>query len=120
LDVNTFPLVPALDTPVPPFAGGRMPVTLVAKLANVVDVEPVPPLAMGSVPFTSPARSIFVTVLLSPLIVLFVSVAVLLSVSTFVGVMIPDSVAMFYSGVLTFCSSKLRFRFQQHALRAEI
>ena len=29
-----------------------MPVTLVVKLANVVDVVPVPPLAIGSVPVT--------------------------------------------------------------------
>jgi hypothetical protein len=50
--------------------------------------KPVPPLAMGSAP---------VNVLFAKAIVLFVSVDVLLAVSTFVGVMIPDSVAMFYS-----------------------
>ena len=36
--------------PVPPLATGRVPVTLVVKLANVVEVVPVPPLAIGSVP----------------------------------------------------------------------
>jgi len=38
--------------PVPPLATGRVPVTLVVKLANVVDVVPVPPFAMGNVPVT--------------------------------------------------------------------
>jgi hypothetical protein len=38
--------------PVPPLATGKVPVTLVVKLANVVDVVPVPPLAIGSVPVT--------------------------------------------------------------------
>jgi hypothetical protein len=33
--------------PVPPFPTGRVPVTLVVKLANVVEVVPVPPEAMG-------------------------------------------------------------------------
>ena len=36
--------------PVPPFATGKVPVTLVAALTNVVDVEPVPPRLMGRVP----------------------------------------------------------------------
>ena len=34
--------------PVPPLATGRVPVTLVAQLTNVVDVVPVPPLATGN------------------------------------------------------------------------
>ena len=65
-----------------------------------------------------------VNVLLPKAMVLLVSVIVFAAVSTFVGVMIPDSVAMIYSsacvGAFTFCSSKLRFRFQQHALRVWI
>lgn len=42
--------------PVPPLATGRVPVTLVVRFANVVDVVPVPPLAIGSVPVTCEAR----------------------------------------------------------------
>ena len=38
--------------PVPPLATGSVPVTLVVRLANVVEVVPVPPLAIGSVPVT--------------------------------------------------------------------
>ena len=34
--------------PVPPFPTGRVPVTLVARLVNVVEVVPVPPEAIGS------------------------------------------------------------------------
>jgi hypothetical protein len=41
---------------VPPFAIGKVPVTLVAKLTNVVDVVPVPPLAIGNVPVTLVAK----------------------------------------------------------------
>ena len=39
-------------TPVPPFANGNVPVTLVARFTYVVDVDPVPPLAIGKVPVT--------------------------------------------------------------------
>lgn len=42
----------AVVTPVPPLATGKVPVTLVVKLANVVEVVPVPPLAIGKVPVT--------------------------------------------------------------------
>jgi hypothetical protein len=68
-----------------------VPVTLVAAFTNVVEVVPVPPFAMGSVPVTPVDKGIFESVLLAPLIVLFVSVAVLVAVTTLVGVMIPDS-----------------------------
>jgi hypothetical protein len=61
------------------------------------DVNPVPPLAAGKVPVTAVVNEIFDSVLELPLIVLFVTVFVLVSVSTLVGVMIPDSVAMLYS-----------------------
>jgi hypothetical protein len=37
---------------VPPLATGKVPVTLVARFAKVVEVVPVPPLAIGSVPVT--------------------------------------------------------------------
>ena len=70
-DVRMFPAVPGLVIPVPPFAA-------------------------GSVPVTSVVKRILVMVLLAPLIVLFVSVAVLVAVSTLVGVMIEDSVVMYY------------------------
>lgn len=53
-------------------------------------VSPVPPLAADNAP---------VNVLLANAIVLFVSVAVLVAVSTLVGVMIEDSVVMYYSGL---------------------
>ena len=43
-------------TPVPPLATGRVPVTLVVKFANVVEVVPVPPLAIGKVPVTPVVR----------------------------------------------------------------
>ena len=36
--------------PVPPLATGSVPVTLVVRLANVVEVVPVPPLAIANVP----------------------------------------------------------------------
>jgi hypothetical protein len=42
---------------VPPLAIGRVPVTLVVRFANVVEVVPVPPLAIGSVPVTCVVRS---------------------------------------------------------------
>jgi len=41
---------------VPPLAIGNVPVTLVVRFVNVVEVVPVPPLAIGSVPVTSEAR----------------------------------------------------------------
>jgi hypothetical protein len=44
--------VPRAVNPVPPLAIGSVPVTLVVRLAKVVDVVPVPPLAIGSVPVT--------------------------------------------------------------------
>ena len=37
-------------TPVPPFATGSVPVTLVAAFTKVVDVVPVPPFAIANVP----------------------------------------------------------------------
>jgi hypothetical protein len=58
------------------------------------DVMPVPPFATGRVPVTPVARLTFVTVLLAPLIVLFVKVSVLLAVMMLVGVMMLDRVAM--------------------------
>ena len=42
--------------PVPPLATGRVPVTLVVRLANVVEVVPVPPFAIGRVPVTCVVR----------------------------------------------------------------
>ncbi len=42
--------------PVPPLATGNVPVTLVVRFANVVEVVPVPPLAIGSVPVTCVAK----------------------------------------------------------------
>jgi len=81
----------SVAAPVPPLATGKVPVTLVAALTKVVEVVPVPPLAMGSVPVTPVDNGIFESVLLAPLIVLFVSVVVLAAVTTLLGVMIPDS-----------------------------
>ena len=49
---NVATPAPKLVMPVPPLATGSVPVTLVVKLVNVVDVVPVPPLAIGSVPVT--------------------------------------------------------------------
>ena len=62
-------------------------------------VNPVPPLAAGKVPVTAVVNEIFDSVLEPPLIVLFVKVSVLLAVGMLVGVMIPDSVDMSYSGL---------------------
>ena len=73
LEVSTLPEVPGADNPVPPFATGKVPVTAVV-------------------------NEIFDSVLELPLIVLFVTVFVLVDVRTLVGVMIPDSVDMSYSG----------------------
>ena len=42
----------SVAAPEPPLATGRVPVTFVVRLANVVEVVPVPPLAMGRVPVT--------------------------------------------------------------------
>ena len=47
-------------TPVPPLFAGKVPVTLDAKLTNVVDVVPVPPLAMAKVPATVTAPDVAV------------------------------------------------------------
>jgi hypothetical protein len=58
------------------------------------EVIPVPPLATGSVPVTPVARLTFVTVLLAALIVLFVTVCVFVAVSTLLGVMMLDRVAI--------------------------
>ena len=44
--------------PVPPLPTGSVPVTLVVRLAKVVDVVPVPPLAIGNVPETPEASRI--------------------------------------------------------------
>ena len=41
-------LAVSVVAPVPPFPTGSVPVTLVVKLANVVEVVPVPPEAIGS------------------------------------------------------------------------
>lgn len=49
---TTAPVPLEVVTPVPPLATGRVPVTLVVKFANVVEVVPVPPLAIGKVPVT--------------------------------------------------------------------
>lgn len=57
VDVSTLPAVPGAEMPVPPFAAGSTPVTLVVRLAKVVDVVPVPPLAIGSVPDTSVVKT---------------------------------------------------------------
>ena len=46
----------AVVTPVPPLATGNVPVTLVVKFANVVEVVPVPPFAIGKVPVTPVVR----------------------------------------------------------------
>jgi hypothetical protein len=46
----------SVAAPVPPLATGRVPVTLVVRLQNVVRVVPVPPLAIGRVPDTLVAR----------------------------------------------------------------
>jgi hypothetical protein len=43
---------------VPPLAIGNVPVTLVVRFANVVEVVPVPPLAIGNVPVTSAVRTV--------------------------------------------------------------
>jgi hypothetical protein len=86
--------VPSDVMPVPPLATGRVPVTLVVRFTKVVEVLPVPPLATGRVPVTAVERLMFVSVLLAPLIVLLVSVCVFDAVSTFDGVMIPDSVVI--------------------------
>jgi len=53
----------------------------------------------GKFPVTAVDKGIFDIVLLAPLIVLLVSVAVLVAVTTLLGVIIPDSatVAMIYS-----------------------
>jgi hypothetical protein len=51
-----------LVAPVPPLATGSVPVTLVVKFANVVEVVPVPPLATGSVPVTCEVKSTFANV----------------------------------------------------------
>lgn len=52
VDKTLLPEPVEVVTPVPPLATGRVPVTFVVKLTNVVDVEPVPPLATGKVPVT--------------------------------------------------------------------
>jgi hypothetical protein len=52
VDNTLLPEPVEVVTPVPPLATGSVPVTLEAKLTNVVDVVPVPPLAIGSVPVT--------------------------------------------------------------------
>ena len=51
-------LAVSVAAPVPPFATGRVPVTLVVKSTNWVEVEPVPPLAIGRVPDTCVAKPI--------------------------------------------------------------
>ena len=56
LAVTIVALTPAVEVPVPPFAIGKIPDTLVVRLAKVVDVVPVPPLAMGRIPLTCVVR----------------------------------------------------------------
>ena len=56
LAVTIVALTPAVEVPVPPLAIGRIPDTLVVRLAKVVDVVPVPPLAIGRVPLTCVVR----------------------------------------------------------------
>jgi hypothetical protein len=46
--------------PVPPLAMGSVPVTFVVRLANVVEVVPVPPLAIANVPATVTAPDVAV------------------------------------------------------------
>ena len=48
VESTTEPVPVETVTPVPPFTTGSVPVTLVAKLTNVVDVVPVPPEVTGS------------------------------------------------------------------------
>lgn len=52
-DNTTAPVPVEVVTPVPPFATGSVPVTLVVRLVNVVELVPVPPLAIGRMPDTS-------------------------------------------------------------------
>ena len=56
LAVTIVALTPAVEVPVPPLAIGRIPDTLVVRLAKVVEVVPVPPLAIGKVPVTFVAK----------------------------------------------------------------
>ena len=56
LAVTMVALTPAVEVPVPPLAMGRIPDTLVVRLAKVVDVVPVPPFAIGNVPLTCVVR----------------------------------------------------------------
>jgi len=56
----------------------------------------------GRFPVTAVAKGIFESVLLAPLIVLFVSVVVLAAVTTLVGVMIPDSATVAMNNPLSF------------------
>jgi hypothetical protein len=56
VDNTLLPEPVEVVTPVPPLATGNVPVTLEAKLTNVVDVVPVPPFATGSVPVTPVVR----------------------------------------------------------------
>lgn len=90
-EVSTFPELPGAtnwtaDVPFPKMT-----------LFAVRLVFPVPPLETGRVPVTPVVRLTFVIVFADPLIVLFVSVAVLDSVKTLVGVIMFDSTVMVYS-----------------------
>jgi hypothetical protein len=67
----------------------RTGVTKVGDVANTRAPEPV-----SSVTAAAICAEVAVSVLLDRLIVLFVNVAVLVAVSTLVGVIIPDSVAI--------------------------
>jgi len=55
-------LAVSVAAPVPPLETGSVPVTLVVKFANVVEVVPVPPLAIGKVPVTCEVREMLVAV----------------------------------------------------------
>jgi hypothetical protein len=95
--VGDVPKTNAPDPVSPVTAAARFAEDGVSKNVATPDpseVMPVPPLATGSVPVTPVVRLTFVTVLLAPLIVLFVNVSVLLAVMMLVGVMMLDRVAI--------------------------
>ena len=102
LDVNTFPLVEGATT-----CTAEVPLPRTTLLA-VSAVAPVPPLATGSVPVTPVAKGKPVTLVITPeagvpkagaTSVLLVIVVVLVAVTTFVGVIISDKLAIFYTSI---------------------
>jgi hypothetical protein len=84
--------VPALGAGVALVHAGPLEVRIFPDVPG--EVIPVPPLAAGNVPVTAVVRLMFVSVLLAPLTVLLVSVCVLDAVSTLLGVMMLDRVAI--------------------------